>query len=295
VAVDIKVVNRGVKNGFKYTHHGFIAALKDGFGFIETAEHDHEVFFHFSVYAGDPASLELGWEVEYGLSQKGSKQSAECVRKLPKGTIAVEDIKPDILEGFVLRPVRCFNPEQDEYPGLIQLGMDEKDDEPTYKFGITSLADKKEFVQKGDVVQFQIGIVKGSKEERAVNLKPMRKKMHATVEAIKGQFGFLSYEVEEGKKLFFHVSEVRDNVTLQPGDQVEFVIVQKQRNGKVSACNVVKVSEIPRPERLISRLRTVSCDDAGPRIQLMRQPRGPDGSDGFKILRELHEPGQVVV
>jgi hypothetical protein len=26
---------------------GFIAALKDGFGFIETIAHDREVFFHF--------------------------------------------------------------------------------------------------------------------------------------------------------------------------------------------------------------------------------------------------------
>lgn len=26
---------------------GFIAALKDGFGFIETLQHDQEVFFHF--------------------------------------------------------------------------------------------------------------------------------------------------------------------------------------------------------------------------------------------------------
>lgn len=26
---------------------GFIAALKDGFGFIETADHTKEVFFHF--------------------------------------------------------------------------------------------------------------------------------------------------------------------------------------------------------------------------------------------------------
>lgn len=28
-------------------HQGYIAALKDGFGFIETNTHDSEVFFHF--------------------------------------------------------------------------------------------------------------------------------------------------------------------------------------------------------------------------------------------------------
>uniref|UniRef100_T1JCJ5 Cold shock domain-containing protein E1 n=1 Tax=Strigamia maritima TaxID=126957 RepID=T1JCJ5_STRMM len=271
VAVDVHVVNRGMD----------LDLLK-------------LLTMIMNVYNGDATMLELGSEVEYGLSQKGTKQSAECVRKLPKGTILSEDIKPDLYEGIVVRPVRCFNPDQDEYPGLIQLGLEEKDDELSYQFGITSLADKREFVQKGDTVQFQIGVVKSTTEERAVNVKPIRKKMHATVEAIKGQFGFLSYEVEEGKKLFFHISEVRDNVNLQPGDQVEFVIVQKQRNGKVSACNVVKVSEIPRPERLISRLRTVSCDDTGPRIVLVRQPRGPDGTSGFKTTRELREPGQVI-
>lgn len=297
IAVEIHVTGRGVKNGFKYTHQGFIAALKDGFGFIETVEHDKEVFFHFSVFDGDSSQLEPGLEVEYGLSHKGTKQSAECVRKLPKGTIPLEEAKPEIMDGVVIRPVRCFNPDQDEYPGLIQQVVDhEEEAEQTgevYQFGITSLADRREFVQKGDVVQFQVSASSKEGAQRALNVKPVRKKVRATVEAIKGQFGFLSHEVEEGKKLFFHMSEVRDNVTLQPGDQVEFVIVQKQRNGKVSACNVVRVSEIPRPERLISRLRTVSSDDSGPRIQVVRQPRGPDGSDGFKQQRELREIGQL--
>lgn len=57
----------------------------------------------------------------------------------------------------------------------------------------------------------------------------------------KGLYGFLAYEVDEGKKLFFHVSEVKDGVSLQPGDQVEFVLVTNQRTGKSSACNVTKV------------------------------------------------------
>lgn len=35
----------GVTNG--PLRQGFIAALKDGFGFIETIAHDREVFFHF--------------------------------------------------------------------------------------------------------------------------------------------------------------------------------------------------------------------------------------------------------
>ena len=55
------------------------------------------------------------------------------------------------------------------------------------------------------------------------------------------QFGFLNHEVENGKKLFFHMSEVHDNADLSSGDVVEFVIVHNQRNGKYSATNVRKM------------------------------------------------------
>lgn len=53
VAVDIQVTGRNPsKNGIGRSNslplcQGFIAALKDGFGFIETIAHDREVFFHF--------------------------------------------------------------------------------------------------------------------------------------------------------------------------------------------------------------------------------------------------------
>lgn len=110
--------------------------------------------------------------------------------------------------------------------------------------------------------------------------------LQATVEAIKGQFGFLSHEAEEGKKLFFHMSEVKggNSAHLQVGDRVEFVVVHHQRTKKYAACSVVKVGESQpsqRPERLVSRLRTLSTEDSGPRIIVVRQPRGPDGTNGF--------------
>lgn len=49
-----------------------------------------------------------------------------------------------------------------------------------------------------------------------------------------------------------------------------------------------------RPERLISRLRTISLDDAGPRLTVVRQPKGPDGSRGFSLdARSTRLPGCV--
>ena len=75
-------------------------------------------------------------------------------------------------------------------------------EELCYEFGITSLANKKDFLQRGDQVQFQIERTEDGKE-RATKIRVVRKKLRSTVDAIKGQFGFLNYEVEDGKLCLF--------------------------------------------------------------------------------------------
>ena len=69
-----------------------------------------------------------------------------------------------------------------------------------YEFGIASLLNKKE----GDMVNFQDSQI----ENFALDVKSNKQKLRSHVEVVKGQFGFLSYEQDEGKKLSFHVSEV---------------------------------------------------------------------------------------
>lgn len=303
VAMDIQILQSAVRttnstNGNQPTHQGFIAALKDGFGFIETLEHDREVFFHFSNFEGEPNSLELGQEVEYNLGTRGSSgscSSAENVRILPRGTIALPAATGEVLDGTVARPLRSVNPDQQEYSGLIRVEADEQEEEGgaagrEFEFGIMGLANKRELLQVGDPVQLQV-----DSSGRAAHIIAVRKKRRGTVDAYKGPFGFLTYEVEDGKKLFFHISEVKDGVTLQVGDHVEFELVTHQRTGKSSACNVTKVSDVQaRPERLISRLRTISMEDTGPKLTVVRQPRGPDGSKGFAPdARVLRIPGTV--
>ncbi|CAH0547495.1 unnamed protein product [Brassicogethes aeneus] len=276
-------------------YQGFIAALKDGFGFIETIQHDKEVFFHFSNFEGDSNTLELGQEVEYNVGVRGNSgscSSAENVKIVPKGSIALPAVSGDVLDGQVVRPLRSVNPDQTEYSGLVRINADNPEDKPIeYEFGIMGLASKRELLQVGDHVQLQV-----DETGRAANIIAVRKKLRATVDAIKGHFGFLAYEVEEGKKLFFHMTEVKDNVALQVGDTVEFVLVTNHRSGKSSACGVVKVSDVQaRPERLISRLRTISVDDTGPKLLLTRQPKGPDGSKGFSTeARTARMPGCVM-
>ncbi|CAL4065525.1 unnamed protein product, partial [Meganyctiphanes norvegica] len=270
-------------------HQGFIAALKDTFGFIETIAHDKEIFFHFSNVDGDSGNLDLGQEVEYTLSSRtgpGGKVSAENVKSLPKGTLPMPKVLEIVYEGTILRSMRSINPDQSEYCGLVCIG-NEDEDLGAHEFGITGIMNKRELLQPADQVNFQL-----DESRRAVCIRAIRKKLIATVDAVKGQYGFLNYETEEGKKLFFHQSEVKDGNTLSPGDEVEFVIITNQKTGKSSACSIARImsKEAPRarPERLIHKLKNMNLESSGkPRIKVIRQPKGPDGTKGFKIQRTL--------
>lgn len=160
IAVDMQILCAARANGqttSTATLKGFVAALKDAFGFIETVEHDREVFFHFSNLEGEANSLELGQEVEYTLGTRGigagSCSSAENVRVLPRGTITLPVAIGEVLEGTVSRPLRSVNPDQAEYPGLVRL-----EDGTELQFGITSLANKRELLQTGDPVQLQVSV-----------------------------------------------------------------------------------------------------------------------------------------
>lgn len=275
--------NGNIKPG--KVHHGFIAVLKENFGFIETLEHDQEVFFHFSNFIGNTNALELGHEVEYSLSTRSAVNAGNCipaenVKVIPKGSIPQPKVLPAVYNGVVLRPLRCINPDQPEYCGLVQVRNEAGEAMTTHEFGITSLKNKRDLLQKDDMVTFKV-----DEQNRAVEVTSIRTKKQAKVDSVKGLFGFLDFEVEEGKKLFFHMSEVQGGGCLYPGDSVEFSIVTNQRNGKTSACNMIKVADANgvRAERLLSRIKLNSVDDSGPRLTVIRAPKGPDGTKGFHI------------
>lgn len=189
--------------------------------------------------------MELGLDVEYTIGTtnnrgNGGCVAADCVRLVQRGSIKRPEVNSEILEGTVIRPLRSANPEQPEYAGLVKINPTSEDEEtPEYEFGIMGLVNKRELLQAGDPVQLQV-----DSDGHACNIVAVRKKRRATVDSVKGLFGFLGYEVDEGKKLFFHMSEVRDHATLHPGDQVEFVIVTNQRTGKSSACNVTRIRRV---------------------------------------------------
>lgn len=333
-AVSLKVMGRN-SNAKRYL--GYVATLKDNFGFIETANHDKEIFFHYSEFCGDVDSLNLGDVVEYSLSKgKGNKVSAERVNKTNAVIDSDNEIDDPVFWGKVMRPLRSVDPTQNEYQGLIEITEEEKQKtseelaegsleanpenpeaatdvgielakpEPpplvnmlgqVFPFGIVGMANKSDCLQKGETVKFQLGVFGQNKQTMACNIEPLRR---GTVECVKDQFGFINYEVGDSKKLFFHVKEVQDGIELQAGDEVEFAVILNQRTGKCSACNVWRVCEgpkavaAPRPDRLVNRLKSITLDDASaPRLMVLRQPKGPDNTNGFGIERKIRQAGVI--
>jgi len=280
---------------------GYICALKESYGFIEAETHEREIFFHYSELDGDPNDLELGDEVKYVETKKSEKRSAEKVVKVFSSSSEDDNLEPNILEGLVLRPMRTVDPEQEEYEGLIQLTScttpddgDEKvsqNENVLYNYGITDVLEKKEALQKGDKVNFQLKMDKVTQKMRATNISCKRSLIRGKVESIKGQFGFISYGSDNLKSVFFHMTEVQDFVgrELRPGDDVQFVIVQNHKNAKKSAIRVQKIID-ERPEHLTRRRSTkLSESSSWMRVQVIRQPNGPDGSKGFNIRRDSIE------
>ncbi|XP_030077268.1 cold shock domain-containing protein E1 isoform X6 [Microcaecilia unicolor] len=321
-AVALKLLGR---NSGARRFLGYVATLKDNFGFIETANHDKEIFFHYSEFNGDIDSLELGDMVEYSLSKgKGNKVSAEKVNKTNAVSNSSDAIEPTVYWGKVMRPLRSVDPTQTEYQGMIEIIEEDKqktiEEAPeeteemgtesgtelnvqgsmkgqVFPFGIVGMANKSDCLQKGETVKFQLGVLGQRGQMMACNIEPLRR---GTVECVKDQFGFINYEVGDSKKLFFHVKEVQDGVELQAGDEVEFSVILNQRTGKCSACNVWRVSEgpkipaAPRPDRLVSRLKSITLDDASaPRLMVIRQPRGPDNTKGFVAERKIRQAGVI--
>uniref|UniRef100_A0A8B9REK9 Cold shock domain-containing protein E1 n=1 Tax=Astyanax mexicanus TaxID=7994 RepID=A0A8B9REK9_ASTMX len=248
-----------------------------------------ECVFLCSEMCGNVDNLELGDAVEYTQAKgKGNKISAEKVTKIPP---VGEDISTNVLMGKVIRPLRSVDPSQTEYQGLIEVTEEGEHKGQTYPFGIVGMGNKGDCLQKGELVKFQLCTVPQTGQRMACNVVPQRL---ALVECVKDQFGFITYEVGESKKLFFHMKEVQDGLELQAGDEVEFSVILNQRTGKCSACNVRRVSECPkpvatpRPDRLVNRLKSITLDDASaPRLVIIRQPRGPDNSKGFNVERKL--------
>lgn len=266
---------------------GWISTLKETFGFIETSDHSSEIFFHFSELQDSPEKFNVNTPVVY---TKGIKEDKPCAMYVTianeKEDLFHEDIDPTIYNGVVVKSLKSSNSVQPAYQGIIKY-----DSEEQITFSPLSLNDRRDFIQAGDKVTFQICTNTSTDQIRAVNVSVKRETIQATVESVKGEYGFINYEVKNAdsasSKLFFHMSEVREGADeLSTGTLVEFSVVFNQRTGKHSATGVRCLeSKRQRPERL--RLRSSCCEPTGPVVTVTRQPKGPNGEKGFTLKRSV--------
>uniref|UniRef100_A0A2K5IF16 Cold shock domain containing E1 n=1 Tax=Colobus angolensis palliatus TaxID=336983 RepID=A0A2K5IF16_COLAP len=162
---------------------GYVATLKDNFGFIETANHDKEIFFHYSEFSGDVDSLELGDMVEYSLSKgKGNKVSAEKVNKTHSVNGITEEADPTICSGKVIHPLRSVDPTQTEYQEMIEIVEEGDRKGEVYPFGIVGMANKGDCLQKGESVKFQLCVLGQNAQTMAYNITPLRRATNITLD-----------------------------------------------------------------------------------------------------------------
>lgn len=81
----------------------------------------YTLYKYSSNLEGNPDGLELGCEVEYTLGRVngsgGGCASAEYVRVLPRGSVAIAKPLDPTLNGTVTRTLRALNPDQAQYSG----------------------------------------------------------------------------------------------------------------------------------------------------------------------------------
>uniref|UniRef100_A0A8C3AG82 Cold shock domain containing E1, RNA-binding n=1 Tax=Cyclopterus lumpus TaxID=8103 RepID=A0A8C3AG82_CYCLU len=253
-AVSVRVLNRNASNAKRLL--GFVATLKDNFGFIETANHDQEIFFHYSEMCGDLENLELGDTVEYTLSKgKGNKVSAEKVTKVAAVNGISEDVGATVMMGKVIRPLRSVDPSQTEYQGLIEVT------EEGWCQVITRLNKvSNTFSPPLSPPFFPSGF----------------KKLFFHVKEVQD-----GLELQTGDEVEFSV------VLNQRTGKCSACNVRRVSEGP-------KLVATPRPDRLVNRLKSITLDDASaPRLVIVRQPRGPDNSKGFNVERKTRQPGVI--
>ncbi|KAL7985402.1 hypothetical protein Chor_003972 [Crotalus horridus] len=188
----------GTSAGLRET--GVIEKLLASYGFIQCSERQARLFFHSSQYNGNLQELKVGDDVEFEVSsdRRTGKPIAIKLVKIKTETLPEERINGQ--EVFYL----TYTPEDVE--GNVQL-------------------------ETGDKINFIIDTNKHTGAVSARNIMLLKKKQarcQGVVCAMKEAFGF----IERGdvvKEIFFHYSEFKGDLeALQPGDDVEFTI--KDRN-----------------------------------------------------------------
>eukprot|EP00039_Didymoeca_costata_P030551 m.30155 g.30155 ORF g.30155 m.30155 type:complete len:859 (+) comp8178_c0_seq2:297-2873(+) len=256
-AVQINVLER-VSKTEEESVYGYISSLKESFGFIEFANLNGEIFFHFSE-TKDEESLKHGAVVSFDTTTRQKKPMAINVCQLGSDKVAeLQEIEEKTYHGEVVKEL----PKKDgdgsaEGCGLIEYKQDDKNEEK----GALECDNK-------------------SGADEAVEESQTK----STESKGRVAFGYSGL----GSKKF----------SVKQGDHVTFQIVKWLPSGFVRAINVTSVRKDeretvvpPRPMHMVWKKQTPAA--SGVKFGPTRAPKGPDGTNGF-TFRGIREPDKTL-
>lgn len=271
---------------------GYIVNMRENrYGFIETPALDHAYIFQFSDCNFDATQLQVGDEVSFAVQRAHGRYCAVEIALEVSGSIAALEMVSD--RDLIGRIKRTMNiAEGGPYCGMIAF-TNEAGQEDTVQYGALSLEDRdyRKYFRIDEAVRFRIAksvALGGTRRAVHVQRCDPEPRLRARVKHLKEGYGFLSYHGPEvvgiEGDLFFHMNDVLDNVELHVDDEVEFSLGINPARQQYFALQIKRVSESTFVVRHPLRRETTDAgaEPAGPRLTVVRQPRGPDGTRGFR-------------
>ncbi|XP_037937265.1 cold shock domain-containing protein E1-like [Teleopsis dalmanni] len=218
-----------------YRETGIIYSLMHSYGFIQCCERQARLFFHFSQFGGDINKLITGDPVEFDATfdRVNGRLIACQVFKIRPGDIRVTGTVASELPNELSNLPLCA-----EQTGRINYeARGECFFIPFSRHEVEAYSR----LRIGDKVSFQI-VESPNGNYNAINVRLKQFFQHNTyygvVTFMKNSFGFIDC-ADFAKKIFFHYSEIVGNVEIYPGTWVHFNL--EIRNGRESACNIIKI------------------------------------------------------
>ena len=119
-------------------------------------------------------------------------------------------------------------------------------------------------------------------------------------------YGFVKADIDsESRKVYFNKGEVTGSPRLKIGDLVDFYLVDNKKSEKCYAIDIVKLEDSStsmggddqqqqqQQQRPLFKNLQIAKDkqETGPKVIVIRQPYGPNGTNGFNTRNE-EETGQ---
>ena len=236
-------------------YHGIVVSIRDGFGFVKSSPRDQEVFFHFSEFVenGITGILHFGDEVEYSQIVRGGKPYAIRLERLPSGTLGRTDT------GWIVSV-------KDSVINIMtRSGL-------FFSYASTEL-DVKDNLSEGDTVDL---FVQPAKDDSPPAIWKLRKNHSSAVSSF-----------PPSKR-----TQVPDSIS-SFSTKDKSVVKSMTIASDISSSDTSPMER--RPQRLLPA-KFQSSDEFLPRyiiseasksLILLRSPKGPDGTSGFRLARNI--------